>query len=141
LSDAGFNIKKTDHFQIGLENPIDGHKVIVTDFTLEGVAVNATSGNIQLEHEGSSNKANGITTVMQPSAGGSVTGTYSADGDQNVNTLTSSSSTFNMLYGAEGNDTLNGSSAGDLLSGGAGNDILKGNGGNDILVYDPPIPV
>ena len=137
LSDAGFNIKKTDHFQIGLENPIDGHKVIVTDFTLEGVAVNAPSGNIQLEHEGSSNKADGITTVMQPSAGGSVTGTYSADGDQNVNTLTSSSSTFNMLYGAEGNDTLNGSSAGDLLSGGAGNDILKGNGGNDILVYDP----
>ena len=136
-SDTGFNINKSDHFQIGLENPIDGHKVIVTNFTLEGITINAPSGNIQLEHEGTSTKADGFTTIIQPSVGGSVTGTYSADGDQNVNTLTSSSSTLNMLYGAEGNDTLNGSSASDLLNGGAGNDILKGNGGNDILVYDP----
>jgi hypothetical protein len=100
-SDAGFNIKTTDQFQVALENPIDGHKVIVTDFTLQGVTINAPSGNIQLEHEGSSNKDDGITTVIQPSLGGSVTGTYSTDGDQNTNSLTDSTpATFNMLYGA-----------------------------------------
>jgi hypothetical protein len=137
-SDAGFDIKTTDHYQIGLENPIDGHKVIVTDFDLEGITINPPSGNIQLEHEGASGKEDGITTVILPSVGGTVTGTYSVDGDQNVNTLTDSTPvTFTMLFGAEANDTLNGSSGSDLLNGGPGSDLLNGGAGNDILVFDP----
>jgi hypothetical protein len=66
-----------------------------------------------------------------------VTGTYSVDGDQNVNTLTDSTPlTFTMLFGAEQNDTLNGGTGSDVLNGGPGSDVLNGNGGNDILVFD-----
>ena len=84
-SDTGFIINSSDHFQVALENPIDGHKVIVTDFTLEGVTIDAPSGNIQLDHEGTSNKEDGITAVIQPSVDVLVTGTYSLDGDENAN--------------------------------------------------------
>lgn len=139
-SDAGFNINQSDHFQVGLENPIDGHKVLVTDFNLEGITINPSSGNIQLEHEGTSNKPDGFTAVIQPTGGSNpVTGLDSTDGDQNNNPAINdpSAGTFNFLFGAEGNDTLNGGNTdSDLLNGGSGADILNGNGGNDILVYD-----
>ena len=39
----------------------------------------------------------------------------------------------NMLFGLDGNDTLQGNAAGDILQGGDGNDILRDNGGNNLL--------
>jgi hypothetical protein len=38
----------------------------------------------------------------------------------------------NILYGAEGNDTINGGGGNDILFGGQGNDSLMGGAGNDI---------
>src|SRR4029078_3270505 len=122
-SDAGFNINPAGQFQIGLENPIDGHKVIVTDFNLEGISIDAPSGNIQLEREGTSNKGDGFTAIISPTGATPVTGTISTDGDENNNTVNDPSApTFDFLYGAEGVDTINGSSTSDMLNGGAGAD-------------------
>ncbi len=39
----------------------------------------------------------------------------------------------NIIFGTDGNDTLNGSSGNDVLIGGIGNDILNGGDGNDNL--------
>lgn len=58
-----------------------------------------------------------------------VSGTAEAD------TLTGVLSFANVLYGLEGNDTLNGGAAGDLLFGGEGNDFLNGAGGSDTYKY------
>jgi hypothetical protein len=137
-SDAGFNITPTDHYQVALENPIDGHKVIVTDFNLEGISIEEAAGNIQLEREGTSNKPDGITAIIQPTGGANpVTDIDSTDGDQNNNNITDAGGNiFNFLYGAEGIDTLTGSGDRDVLNGGAGADVLQAGAGNDILVYD-----
>jgi len=134
-SDAGFNITPSDHFQVVLENPIVGHKVIVTQFDLNGVTIG--SGNLQLEYDGSSGKPDAVTSVIQPSGSNTAAAIDSQDGDQNANILTDATpNQFNDIYGAEANDTVNGSADSDVLNGGTGADILKGNAGNDILVYD-----
>ena len=136
-SDAGFNIDPADQYQIALENPIDGHKVIVTDFNLEGISIEEAAGNIQLEREGTSNKPDGITAIISPTGVTPVTDVDSTDGDQNNNNITDAGGgTFNFLYGAEGIDTLAGSGDSDVLNGGAGADVLQAGAGNDILVYD-----
>src|SRR5438552_2793048 len=64
VTDAGFNINRADHFQTVLENPFDNHKVIVTDYNLLGVTIDESSGNIQLEHEGTSNKPDLFTAII-----------------------------------------------------------------------------
>ena len=77
-----------------------------------------------------------ITVSVQNVAGGTITGTSSA------NTLagTGEEDTLNGLGGADtlqglaGNDLLNGGSGNDLLDGGAGNDIMTGGTGNDAYV-------
>ena len=135
---SGFNIDPNHQFRLAVEENIfsDG-KVQYTNLGVEGVTINAPSGNIQLDYglNGSTNM--GMTTVIQPSTMTSVTGTYSNDGSSGNNTLPDAGGgPFNMLYGYDGNDTLNGSSDADILIGGDGVDKLNGGGGDDILVYN-----
>jgi len=49
-------------------------------------------------------------------------------------TIDSSVTTPTMLFGDDGNDTLNGGAGDDQLFGGAGNDSMSGNGGRDTLI-------
>ncbi len=54
-------------------------------------------------------------------------------GTENNDSLTPIYDQGSILYGGEGNDTLNGRSGDDFLYGGEGDDTLNGNGGNDVL--------
>jgi hypothetical protein len=135
LADSGFNIDPSKNFNVALENPLEGHKIIVTDFTLEGVTLDVSGGNIQIEHEDSSGKAMGVYAQMSPNAGGTVIVGESIDGDSGNNTVPGTTGQ-NYLYGGSGNDTLNGGNEDDVLNGGVGNDTLNGDAGNDVLVWN-----
>lgn len=137
LSDAGFSINPNDSYNVAAEDTAASpNKVIITNFTLEGVTIAPTNGQIQLDYDqaGSTNEA--FTAVITPSAGGTVIGNFSTDGTGANQTLTDANSTLHYTYGAAGNDVLNGGTGPDFLNGGAGSDIMNGGNGNDVIVFD-----
>jgi VCBS repeat-containing protein len=138
LADSGFNIDPSKDFNVALENPLEGHKIIVTDFNLEGVTLDVSGGNIQIEHEDASGKPMAVYAQMSPNDGGTVVVGDSTDGDSGNDTPVPSPNNAgqNYLYGGSGNDTLNGGAEDDVLNGGVGNDTLNGDGGNDVLVWN-----
>jgi T1SS-143 domain-containing protein len=136
LADSGFNIDPSQHFNVALENPLEGHKIIVTDFNLEGVTLDVSGGNIQIEHEDNSGKPMGVYAQMSPNDGGTVIVTDSIDGTSGNNAAHNGTTGQDYLYGGAGNDTLNGNNDDDVLNGGVGNDTLNGDAGNDVLVWN-----
>ncbi|WP_374384157.1 DUF5801 repeats-in-toxin domain-containing protein [Dongia sp.] len=136
LADSGFNINPSADFNVSLENALEGHKIIVTDFNLEGVTLDVSGGNIQIEHEDASNKPMGVYAQMSPNDGGTVIVTDSIDGTSGNNAAHNGTTGQDYLYGGAGNDTLNGGNEDDVLNGGIGNDILNGDAGNDVLVWN-----
>jgi hypothetical protein len=135
LADAGFNINPNASYVVGLENPLEGHKVLVTDFNLEGITLKESSGNIQIEHEDGSNKPMGVIAEMSPTGAANVTVTDSNDGGSGNNTVNGTAG-HDYLFGGSGNDTLTGGDEGDILNGGIGNDTLNGGNGDDVLVWN-----
>jgi hypothetical protein len=138
-SDAGFNVLGTDHFNVALDTPFETSKIIVTNFTLNGVTMQESHGNIQLDYNDGNGGVDGFAAIMQPNGTTPVTGQDAAIGTSGNNVLTDSASSFNILYGDAGNDTLAGSATADtLLNGGSGSDNVTG-GPNlqNIVVYDP----
>ncbi|WP_374371142.1 DUF5801 repeats-in-toxin domain-containing protein [Dongia sp.] len=136
LSDAGFNIDPAGKYNVALENPLDGHKVLVTKFTLEGVTLDPSSGNIQIEHEDDSNKPMGVIAQITPDLANTVIVTESIDDGKNKSSTIDGTDFANYLYGSIGNDVLNGKGGNDVLNGGIGNDTLNGGDGNDVLVWN-----
>jgi hypothetical protein len=135
LSDAGFNIDPSMNYNVALENPLEGHKIIVTDFILEGVTLDASSGNIQIEHEDASNKPMAVYSQITPNKANTVIVTDSTDGDDKANTVNGTTGQ-DYLYGGTNNDKLSGGNEDDVLNGGIGNDTLNGEAGNDVLVWN-----
>jgi hypothetical protein len=58
---------------------------------------------------------------------------FGKDGDDSIN----GGSLNDYLSGGDGNDNLNGNSGNDILDGGAGNDSLTGGAGDDVYVFGP----
>jgi VCBS repeat-containing protein len=151
--DTGFNIDNTHAFGVSLEAAGSTTKVLLTDFTIEGVPIfgQATGGGggtqaLILDNATAGSDRTAITAVLHPNAPAPDQAmTLSTDGDQNVNSPTDvAANTFNYYFGGDGNDTLTGSTDADILNGGvapiAGGtsvDILHAGAGNDILVFDP----
>ncbi|WP_374655539.1 Ig-like domain-containing protein [Dongia sp.] len=135
LADSGFNIDPSKDFNVALENPLEGHKIIVTDFNLEGVTLDVSGGNIQIEHEDSSGKPMAVYAQMSPNDGGTVIVDESNDGGSGNDTKNGTGGQ-DYLFGGSGNDTLNGGAEDDVLNGGIGNDTLNGDAGNDVLVWN-----
>jgi hypothetical protein len=137
-SDAGFNIRASDHFMVALDSPFETSKIIVTNFTLNGTTMQESSGNIQLANN-AGGAVDGFTAIMQINHP-AVIGTDSTDlhnNNQTVSDPTPDSGTFNFLYADGSNDTLNGSGDSEILSGAGPNNAVIGGSGNDILVYHP----
>jgi Ca2+-binding RTX toxin-like protein len=57
------------------------------------------------------------------------------DGNDSLSTPAGSYA-WSLMYGGDGNDTLNGTIGNDNLAGGAGNDLINGGDGYDIAHYD-----
>jgi hypothetical protein len=99
------------------------------------------NGNTHLQIDGrdsgtGGNDPMGISAVFDPSGTLLQGPTSSVDGNTDNNPLSDTTeSTFNMLFGDAGDDTLLGSNGADFLIGGAGSDSVSGGQGNDILVY------
>ncbi|TXH31771.1 MAG: hypothetical protein E6Q98_26430, partial [Rhodospirillaceae bacterium] len=136
LTDAGFNIDRTHDFSVVAENAVDGHAVLITDMTVEGVTV-VGQGTVQLNHDASSNKPVAITDVISPDTGTDQTGGYINSTDGNGSITDTDASHHNYLYGGTSGDTVAAGSGGDILNGGAGIDTLTGGKGDDLLVYGP----
>jgi hypothetical protein len=152
--DVGFNIDSTQNYAVSLEAAQGSAKTLVTEFNLEGVAIDPPGGTFPIRVDGEatgsggSDNPTGFTAVIRPDDPTTVgyegllvqSQTESLDGDTSPNPLNDPSATeVNFLAGDAGNDTLNGGpgTETDILNGGAGADTLNGGGGNDILVYDP----
>lgn len=60
---------------------------------------------------------------------------YGLGGNDTLTTLSTlaSGTTFNQVYGGDGNDTVNGTAVADHATGYFGNDLLHGNGGKDVM--------
>jgi Ca2+-binding RTX toxin-like protein len=116
--------------------------VIVTDFAIEGDTIIGGNTQFQIDGKASGSPSGlpvGMTAIIDPTPSGSVVQplTPAVEGDSHANSLTDATpSTFHMLFGDAGNDTLTGSNGADFLIGGAGNDSVYGGDGNDVLVYD-----
>jgi len=111
----------------------------VTNFTLNGVTMQESNGNIQLDFNDGNGGVYGFAATIQPNGATPVTGSDAAHGTSGNDTLTDSATAFNILYGAGGTDTLTGSASADtLLNGGVGADSVIGGANHDnIIVYDP----
>ena len=144
--DTGFAIDTTHNFSVSLEAASSTTKVLLTDFSIEGVPIfgQATGGGggtqgLILDDTVAGSDRTAITAVINPdSPPATQPMTLSTDGDAAVNTpVDGGGGIVNYLYGASGSDVLTGSNDVDFLNGGPGSDTLLGNGGNDILVFDP----
>ena len=73
-ADAGFNISGLDPALVGLDEPYATNKIIITNFTLNGVTMQESSGNIQLEANNAQGGAHAFTAEMTPNGVTPVTG-------------------------------------------------------------------
>jgi hypothetical protein len=151
LTDAGFLIDALHEHLVSMEATA-GTKVIVTDFSLEGVLI-VDPGNAQLEVNDDPTGANEGTGIVQLITPSSEVGTlqpfeYAADdGATGAHTLTDgnggNAGTADYLFGGSGGDTINGTSGANVLNGGDildaannGGDTINGGTGTDVLVFD-----
>jgi len=153
--DVGFDINPAAKYLVTM-TVLNGGKVIVTDFTLEGVTIEDASGNIQL---GFPSTGDGFAVVIDPISGDGTGGqitppasidysgaslsptgptTAGAEAGQTVPYLMSSGT----LNGDSGVNVIAGTGAGDTLNGGDETDVLiasdlgatlNGGGGTDAL--------
>ncbi len=141
--DVGFAIDNSQQYLVTLTS-LNGEKVNVTDFVLEGVTIKDQSGNIQL---GFPNTGDGLTQVIQPNA----PGTAGIPGDDKDVVYSDDSAPFAAgpttaqaqagasvpyIQGTGGDDTLTGSDGIDVIAGGAGDDTIYGGGEMDLLFGD-----
>jgi Ca2+-binding RTX toxin-like protein len=138
--DTGFYIDPNHQYKVtlqylGNDDPGNGNDSIrITALVVEGVTIAPTQGNFQL---GTGNAEDLLVATVQPSAGGTVTGTASdlvpsASGTAGNDFITGDGT----LSGLAGNDKLIGGGGNDTLSGGLDSDILVGGAGNDALDGD-----
>ncbi|TDQ82903.1 VCBS repeat-containing protein, partial [Dongia mobilis] len=151
LSNAGFLIDPTHDHLVGAEATA-GTKVIITDFSLEGVRI-VDPGNAQVEVDNNATGANegtAIVTTINPDgdAGQYVGFEYSKDDNVaggNAGLTDSDAGTPDYVFGAAGDDTIVATNNGvNILNGGDildaannGADNITGGSGTDVLVYDP----
>ena len=151
LADAGFLIDALHEHLVSLEATA-GTKVIVTDFSLEGVVI-VDQGNAQLEvndKDDGSTEATGLVQLITPGTeGGTIQPfEYSDDdassGGHTVAEPDAGASGADYVFGGSGADTINGVSGPNVLNGGDilnaannGADTINGGSGTDLLVFDP----
>ena len=145
-ADAGFTVddERTYRAAIEMPPPADGSSLNVIGATLEGVDLGPTvptrisyDNNDSLHHG-----PVGLTGILDPSTGDSLQALQpSTDGTGDNDTIFGSKGSFNYLFGADGNDTIEGSTDPEMLNGGNagfnGYDSIDGGGGDDIIVYHP----
>ena len=151
LADAGFLIDALHEHLVGLEATA-GTKVIVTDFSLEGVVI-VGQGNAQLEvndKDDGGSEATGLVQLITPGTEGGTTQPFEYsddDGAAGPHTLAdpnAGTSGADYVFGGSGNDTINAASGPNVLNGGDilnaannGADTINGGTGTDLLVFDP----
>ncbi|MDH4396847.1 MAG: hypothetical protein QE278_14305 [Limnobacter sp.] len=67
-------------------------------------------------------------------ASGTATNTVAVLGSKDGDTFTATANNQHILFGFDGNDTLNGSTLNDHFDGGSGSDTLSGGEGGDVLI-------
>jgi len=151
LADAGFLIDALHEHLVGLEATA-GTKVIVTDFSLEGVVI-VDQGNAQLEvndKDDGNTEATGLVQLITPGTeGGTIQPfEYSDDdassGGHTLADTNTGASGADYVFGGSGADTINGVSGPNVLNGGDilnaannGADTINGGMATDLLVFDP----
>jgi VCBS repeat-containing protein len=151
LADAGFLIDALHEHLVSMEATA-GTKVIVTDFSLEGVVI-VGQGNAQLEvndKDDGSSEATGLVQLITPGTEGGTTQPFEyADDDASAGAHTladpnAGNSGADYVFGGSGADTINGASGSNVLNGGDilnaannGADTINGGIGTDLMVFDP----
>ena len=108
---------------------LDGYDLMIS---IRGTTDKLILDNFRLEEEFQNftfEFADG-TTMVASDINGPLRNIMGTNGDDNMSSVYSLDT---IIYGLEGNDTLNGSGQNDELYGGVGNDTLHGNAGNDIF--------
>jgi hypothetical protein len=129
-----------------------GTKVIVTDFSLEGVLI-VDQGNAQLEvndKDDGGSEATGLVQLITPGTEGGTVQPFEYsddDGAAGPHTLAdpnAGNSGADYVFGGSGDDTINGTGGANVLNGGDilnaannGADTINGGSGTDLMVFDP----
>ena len=151
LADAGFLIDALHEHLVGMEATA-GTKVIVTDFSLEGVLI-VDQGNAQLEvndKDDGGSEATGLVQLITPGTEGGTVQPFEYsddDGAAGPHTLAdpnAGNSGADYVFGGSGDDTINGTGGANVLNGGDilnaannGADTINGGSGTDLMVFDP----
>jgi hypothetical protein len=145
-ADAGFTVDDSRSYRAAIEMPppIDGNNFNVIGVTLEGVDL-GPSEPVRLSYDNNDSLHNGpvgLTGVIDPANSSDALQPLqpSTDGTADNDTIFGSKGSFNYLFGADGNDTIEGSSDPEIINGGNhgdGFDSLNGGSGDDIIVYHP----
>jgi hypothetical protein len=115
--------------------------VLVTDFSLEGDTIINGTTHLQIDGRASGDGGDvpvGLTAIIDPVPSGSMVqaATFATEDDDKGHSLTDgTTTTFNILFGDAGDDTLTGNNGADFLNGGNGVDSVDGGNGNDVLVF------
>lgn len=148
-TDAGFDVDDSRTYRAALEFPPDtiGSHLDIHGVTLEGVDLGPRD-NVTIGYDNNGTQDSvpgdpvGITGLLDPGNGDALQPMQpSEDGNGSNDTIFGSKGSFNYLFGADGNDTIEGSTDPEILNGGNagfnGYDSVDGGGGDDIIVYHP----
>ena len=107
------------------------------DASKTALVIGGTSGNDQITvNPGGGNanikfKVNGLSTTVSPPTGHIIV--YAGAGNDTVQ-VAGGITIPSILFGGDGNDTIDGGNGASVLMGGDGNDTLRGGNSNDILI-------